>query len=408
MPHLIGTISSLIFIRILSDLLSLEEMGRALLTLGILALLDGTIGAPINQSVFIRSCVPIKRKNIINLINYANMKFRVFSAITITTGVIYLEFYDKNENYLLSYCAFLAVGVIYSGLEVIRQSIAAVFNATSDRVSLAYQSTIDAVLYLALAGLSQFLSTGIFGLVLAIVVAKCVAIQIYSTRMSESNAKVKVQTKYGKVRLLVLIKRITHEARYFSLMGGLGWITSSADRYVVAISSGVAASGVYAVGSGLVARPYGLLSSALTTHYRPSLFSAIVKDDGARELEIGNYWLLTAIIMSSGGLLAFLFLSDIAVEILLGEAFRDSVVDLLPIFSLSMTFVVVSHYFDNKIIARGGSKKLLVTQMCIFPISMLLIAGGAYIGGAVMAVVGRASSDFIRMICAIILSNNRK
>ena len=92
------------------------------------------------------------------------------------------------------------------------------------------------------------------------------------------------------------------------------------------------------------------------------------------------------------------------VNLLLAVEHRSQVMPLIPILGLAFTATIVTHAFDNQILARGQGNRLLSLQMVCVPITVLALAGGSLLGGAIGAAWGRLVSELIRLVAVLVFS----
>jgi O-antigen/teichoic acid export membrane protein len=385
MPNAVSALFSLLVIRGLTESLSANELGETMLLIGLFSLVDAVVCAPLNQVIFLDVCRKRSQKKF-SEITYFLLPPAVLGLLIGVSMLTLAIFEVCTLGRWAAYAAIAVLFVLYIFSEVIRQTINAVMNASGDRKGLSIQALSDSILYFMFVVSSQMLIPGLVSLAAAIVSAKAITSYLCKKRIKAHE--------------------ILKKSKYFGLMGGLGWTTSSADRYAVAAFSGVASAGIYSVGSGLVSRPYALLSSSLTTHFRPQLVSSISRNDTVSEKTTSLHWVASAVLLCLIGVFAITMADDLIANLLLGKNYQNSVSELMPVFALSMTFTVLTHFFDNGIIAYGDSKNLFLTQLVCLPICLGLIAFGAWLGGAYFAAVGKLFADAIRLLAAMTLAGH--
>lgn len=182
-----------------------------------------------------------------------------------------------------------------------------------------------------------------------------------------------------------------------AIMTPLGWLAAFADRYIVGASVGVVEAGVLAALAGAVMRPYGVLSSGLTNLFRPDLLDQAA----GRRTAVGQplrRWLASALALGALGLLLF---------VLLGEAIANFLVHfptpgldrghLVIALAASQVLVLMTHAFDNRILAEGRSRALLGVLAFALAGGLPLVALGAAYQGAEGAVWGRFGAELLRL-----------
>ena len=139
----------------------------------------------------------------------------------------------------------------------------------------------------------------------------------------------------------------------------IAWISSSADRYVIAGLWGLKEAGLYAAAYGLVARPFLMLSSITELVARPIYYSAVADEDAARSGHILRIWLVVVTVCGGAGFMMFFLLSDVIAMWLLAEPYRQGAA-LLPWIAGGYWLLILSHVFERACYVHRSSYGVLL------------------------------------------------
>jgi O-antigen/teichoic acid export membrane protein len=78
----------------------------------------------------------------------------------------------------------------------------------------------------------------------------------------------KTHNHIEETQVVLTKKEIVKQMKPIMMMGILGWISGFADRYIIAGALNVIQTGYYSVSTGLVGRPYNVISGALTVYFK--------------------------------------------------------------------------------------------------------------------------------------------
>jgi O-antigen/teichoic acid export membrane protein len=103
----------------------------------------------------------------------------------------------------------------------------------------------------------------------------------------------------------------------------VGWICSLSDRYIIVWFHGVRDVGIYSAAYGLAGRPIAMLSTTLTSVFRPPYFNAFAAErfDDARHAF--RSWVLTTIIAGAFVVVVYVFGAGLIVRIALNIRYRS-------------------------------------------------------------------------------------
>lgn len=180
----------------------------------------------------------------------------------------------------------------------------------------------------------------------------------------------------------------------FSLMGLVGWSTSSLDRFVLAYAAGPAIAGVYALAGSLVARPYSIATAALSVHFRPELFSGATREDLNEPFWA---WVRFAVLTGATGSFLFLLTGPLIAQLLVASNYIAEVIPLLLAFSLAYGCTLIVHACENRFLARGENRCLLLLQLAYLPVPLILLLILTQSWDVKGAVAARVLSEILRI-----------
>jgi O-antigen/teichoic acid export membrane protein len=190
-----------------------------------------------------------------------------------------------------------------------------------------------------------------------------------------------------------------------AMMGPLGWVSTYLDRYILGAVLGASTTGVYVAVTGLVARPYGLITSVLTNFFRPLYFQPDVIRDGRQSYSrILRRWVLTALCIGLVGTIALAFAGKWIVQLALAPEFRQGAVLLMILYSISQTCTIITHAADNALLALQQSRRLLRAQVYLSITTLAFIPLGIAIGGVVGGVIGRCVAEAAKLAVVMVIA----
>lgn len=189
-----------------------------------------------------------------------------------------------------------------------------------------------------------------------------------------------------------------------ALMGPLGWVSSYLDRYILGALLGVSTTGSYVAATGMVARPYSLLTATLSNYFRPLYFEHSARQDkSGRVVRVFIQWTASAMCLGLVGVVLLGLISTWLSTLLLAKEYRPGAPLLMTLFALSQTAAITTHAADNAILALGRSRELLRTQTVLSATTLLLIPIGIIAGGVIGGIVGRCSAECVKMVVTMLL-----
>lgn len=362
-----------------------------MLGLSVLALFDGLFSAAIGQIVFFYGSKTHLNNDLKFRLSQYTMRTNFISLVFIILTTVYIFITPQSSTFNFTFIFTLLACLFYFTNEPPRSALISLLNLEGTRKVFALQIVIDSSVTFIITFLFLKFNGSWVSVILAILISRYISTKItYAilkfTKILNSNIKERNLSKGD-------YKRVSLDILPIVLMGGLGWINSYADRFIIASSINVRDAGFLSLANGLVGKPYNITTSSLTMTYRPSLF----KSENLKSRILKN-WLLAALGIGFVGAVLFFFLGTSITKIMLSATYTQSITPLLPILALSYTFAIGTHVFDNLFLAEGKGKTLLIVQSILAPITLFFVFVGAYYGGLIGAVWARVAGDFLRLI----------
>lgn len=140
----------------------------------------------------------------------------------------------------------------------------------------------------------------------------------------------------------------------------LYWLSSLADRYVLAALMGPASAGRYFAAFIIAAAGFGIANGMMGDLFRPKLFAA--ENAGRRDHahRVFLAWLGSYFVLSSGILLGIVLLGDVIVALAISAPYRDGAVILLVWIACGFALSGLTTAFENRLLSYGRSNKLLL------------------------------------------------
>lgn len=373
-----------------------------MLCTGGLALLDALFGMAASQTIYFLGSKSTSRYGVIQralgmrgAINLcAGVALALLSIANITSG--------DSGNTAIFWFTIVVSGIIYIAAETSRASAFTLIHLFASSKRYAFQATIDSLIHFSLTSAAAIYTRRVEIIILAIVAAKLLSLYI-AGRASEQITKLPLAAskeigESGDVSW----HEITSHARALSTMGFIGWCSGFADRYVIAIGIGTISAGHYAVATGIATRIFGIISSTLTSHFRPRIFLAIGEGNPQAAKHATGQWIRVALFAGIIVFGAILLLREIIAHLLLGPSARESVATLLPIAAASLCITVLIHAIDNFYLASGRNSALIKMQIFSIVFTFICVIGLGAQYGIVGAATGKLISEFAKLaICTI-------
>lgn len=401
LPQFFTALLALGTIRIYTELLSPIQLGETMLLLGFLAFIDALVFSAINQTVFYFISKKEKKLTIFYIIVKYSKVLKYFYLLTFIFSIILFEF----NNTFLFYLSIILLIILYFFVSPLKGSLLAILNFSEKRKSYAIQLILEAILTLMTVSVLLIFFKGWEYVLLGVLISKLImthtSLFILKSFLIEnlSNLTIQINIKKELIDYFKYYKSI-------GVMGIIGWISAFADRFIIASSLGVVASGYYSIASGLVSRPYNILTATFTVHYRPTFYNSLNDNNIILFNSTQKKWLLGAVISGLLGICLFYFLGGIVCDILLAEGYRTQIQDILWVLSISLTITILTHVFENKFLASGLSEKLMKIQLYLSPFPLIFIFFGGFYFGIIGAIYGRILSDCLKLIVTYYFNRN--
>lgn len=399
--QIIVGLTALLSIRIYTEMLSPVEFGTTMLVLGVVALFDSFSVMALNQTLLSR-CGPHseseKRRQISIGLSWAYLKWAVPSGAllallgsAVMIGLGYQKIWAIIPALIILYIVAETSKASLINLIVIERRYGhysawivgeGVF-VLIGTVSALHMWHADAIGFLAGYVLSRLISTSFFIVALS-------PTHLRMVDLDQTHEEIRSALTYGIP---------------VAFMGPLGWISTYLDRYILGGLLGVAATGVYVAVTGLVGRPYAMVTAVLSNYFRPFYFQSSLTHEGAQGcLRILFNWVRASLLIGLTGTLAVALLGDWIANIMLAEAFREGAPLLMVLFALSHTLSNTTHAADNAILALRGSRQLLRVQIILSFGSLSLIPAGIILGGVVGGLIGRCLAEAVKLSVVMLLA----
>jgi len=183
----------------------------------------------------------------------------------------------------------------------------------------------------------------------------------------------------------------------------LAWLTSLADRYVIAGIGGMEAAGLYAAAYGLASQPFISLGTLVNTALRPVFFGAVARDDRSKERRTFALWIAAVAGGSAIGVVLVILLREPLVRLVLGPRFWGAA-SLLPWIAGAYAMQAVQQVFEARLYAQRRTKRVTLLQVVSSTLAVLLylalIPGMGAKGAAVGIFCALAASCVVSIVIA--------
>lgn len=156
---------------------------------------------------------------------------------------------------------------------------------------------------------------------------------------------------------------LQHLVKYgtpFVPLAVLYWLSSLADRYVLAALMGTAAAGKYFAAFIIAAAGFGIINGMMGDLFRPKLFAAENAGHRDQAQRVFLAWLASYLALSFCILVGILLLGDLIVLLAIAAPYRDGAVILLAWISCGFALSGLATAFENRLLSYGRSNKLLL------------------------------------------------
>lgn len=394
-PNAIQAIAALSSIRVYSELLTPEIFGKLMLFTGVITLGEACTAAAITQTIFYYSTNPKNREWVFERLRGTRNLRNVFAAL----GALVLLWGLYKNTPLNTVIAMTFALPIYLFIESSRSAGNALIQLELSKGQWAKNIVADSVLTLGLTAAALMQAPTETAYVLGLITSKLLASHL-SLRTLINNAgnlacrHERASTMLQSPEPMPSKQQVYRHMRPIAAMGILGWASAFLDRYVVAAVLGPAMTAQYSISTGIVNRPFAVITGSLTNHFRPMLFRANITYE-ERSQVISSWLKLAASIGAVATVVAWLS-CGIITDILLAEDYRSAVQKLLPIAAAAAAFNIATHALDNWFLAKGSNGMLLKIQIFTMPIQLAVVVTGGLAYGITGAALGRLASEILK------------
>lgn len=178
----------------------------------------------------------------------------------------------------------------------------------------------------------------------------------------------------------------------FAPMAVLYWLSSVADRYVLAVTLGADSVGKYLAAFTIAASGFGITNGVMTDLYRPKLFAAESAHDRRAAHRIFLAWLASYFLVAFAGLATIAFFGEWIIALLVAESYRQGAVDLMLWIAAGFTINGCNTAFENRLLSFGHSRRLMLPLLAGAIGNIVFSYWCITINGAVGAAQGNCAS----------------
>jgi O-antigen/teichoic acid export membrane protein len=379
--------------RIYTEILDPHDFGIVMMIMGGVALIDSLGLMALNQTIVSR-CGKLLNKIDQQCVSVSLACFFLKKAGLLLLIIFLVSLFFIENNFYIS--IFLILYFFYLIVESLKisQTSLLILNRRFNLYSLwivveNFGSLIFIYLFLF------YMQDKVLGYLLGYFLSKIITSLLF-TFMIQPKLFSYNSMKYIKEELKEIIKYSTPIA----FMGPLGWLSNYVDRYVLGIMLNYSSSGIYSATSGIVGKPYSLVTNIFSNYFKPSMFAQTEIKKIRKSL---FSWIFLVFIFGFISTAFLFFLGEYLVNIILAEEYRVGVLDILVLFSISQTFAIATHASDNFLLSRGMSLRLLKLQILMIFL-LVLIPIGIYLYGLTGAVIAKCLAEILRFIIVTFIS----
>lgn len=395
-PSIITAALALLSMRVYSALLTPNAFGTLMLWIGGLALLDAAFSMSASQTTYFLAKDDLNARRIAHVVWGFRRYALSGTALAIIPMLVIWAVVNSISGTSKTVGLIIWMAPTYLLIDVMRAILVAIIHLQFDRKYYAAILIADSVCTLTLAAAALTINSQpesyMGGVILAKTIILLFAFNIvkkkYYIEFVDGNIKNSICSVKNKIRHLSAL----------SAMGLLGWASGFLDRYVVALTIGPTAAGHYAIASGIVGRPFNIITASLTSHFRPDVYKFTIAKDELQLKKLVKYWIGVALGIGAVGTIILFLLNEQIVSILLASEFRSSVGAILPIMGMVFTVAIMTHCVDNIYLAKGKNAHLLYIQMICLIVTVVLIVGGGVYFGVIGTIFGRLIAETVKLV----------
>ncbi len=184
-------------------------------------------------------------------------------------------------------------------------------------------------------------------------------------------------------------RRFWAYARPLMPQGVVGWLSSLADRYILANLVGLHEAGIYSAVQGLISRPFLMAQSLTELTIRPLYFQAVATQQLRKTKSYLYRWVLFNSAVGALLVLSCILSKDLLVRYLLGSAYVQSV-SLIPYLAIGHLLLIVGYGLNGYLYAYKYTRHILAIDLLgallALTISPILIANQGLRGAAISCI----------------------
>jgi O-antigen/teichoic acid export membrane protein len=385
--QILVAITVFISFRIYTEMLNPHDFGIIMMIMGLVALIDSVGLMTLNQTIVSR-CGKIlnnKHQKIISV----SLAFIFIKKSLILFLVIFIIslFFFRDNLYILTFILLYFSYLVVESFKISQTSLLILnrkFNLYSLWIVVESISSLIAI-YLFLHYMQDKVLAYLFG--------------YFSSRLITSSFfAFLIQPKLFYLNNIKYINNDLKEIMKYSIpiayMGPLGWLSNYIDRYILGIMLNYSSAGIYSATSGIVGKPYSLVTNLFSNYFKPSMFAENRIDKVKKTLFI---WILIVFVFGFISTIFLYLFGEFIVNIILAKEYRVGVLDILILFSISQTFAIATHASDNFLLSRGLSLKLLKLQILMIFL-IIFVPIGIYFYGLTGAILAKCIVELLKFI----------
>jgi len=407
MGQLLTAIAGLVSIRVMTELLPVDEYGRFTLLVGVSALVLGLVATPKLQAVLRFYSDAKTQGRITSLRNVAKRQIGqqvAIAAVLLTIVGALVAIFTKQLWFTGALIAFLLI------VEAARSFELMLLNAARRQRSAALVQAADAwikpifaicmVLLLGATSEAALCGSIIGGVLVVVLMYKAVMVEGLGIG-SESDA---TTDRISKIQLAEIGQSIRRYALPLAPLAVFGWFSGMGDRYVIAGMLSMSDVGLYAAAYGLASRPFLMLSGIIEQTLRPVLHEAVASGD---RRSINSAKRKMVLMMTAGavlGVICFMVLSDLAVKIFMAHSYHAAA-DLMPWIAFGYAFLSISSMYSRICYAFDATGSILKLTVASGLTGVLVLVPAAMIYGLRGAVVAVPIRFAVELILSYVFSS---
>jgi O-antigen/teichoic acid export membrane protein len=396
----VGILAGLAGTRILTSLLPPAVYGRVSLIMGLAVLGSGTLCNPFLQAA-LRNFPDSYASGGIGELRRITRRYLARGVAGIALMLLAVGTWWAAHERVPAAIAAFAVAAAYVGCECWRAYEGNFLNAARRQRDFAVRASLDALARPAFAaafvlalGPSAF--TPILGYATG---SALVGVALRRRIVAPSDRSTAAVVAWPDARVDAFVRY----ALPLVPMAALNWVMSMGDRYVLAHSRGVDVVGVYVAAYALGSQPFIASNMFILSTLRPVLYDAVSLKDRRKETRTLRIWMLTVLVVASGGWLLTTLLADVVCGVFLGPAYRGAAT-LLPWIAAAYALQMVEQTFEIILYSEGRSKLLVVIQAAAAGAAMAFYVLFIPRYGALGAAYGTLASMAVSTVIALVLS----